>query len=452
MASRKHNEYIWIKNPLQVWTGTMENSAGGVVIYGDTIAELVPAGAQPQTAYQQSFDASGLVILPGLVNCHHHFYQTLTRACPPALNKALFPWLKALYPIWAKLDEAAIEVSTELALAELMLSGCSLACDHHYVFSRALCNAIDIQIEVVERLGLRAVLTRGSMSLGRDAGGLPPESVVQTDDAILLDSERLLKKVAPKPEVDLALAPCSPFSVSTPLMEQSATLARRYGGLLHTHLAETADENTFCLERFKLRPLDYLEKVGWLKNDVWLAHGIHFNDEEIQRLGAAEVGICHCPSSNMLLGSGICRVQELEQAGASIGLGVDGSASNDASNMMQELRQALLLQRLQYGAANIHHEHVLHWGTQGGAKLLNQHHHTGRLAVGMKADLALFDLEALRFSGAGDPIAALLLCGAHRVKHLMVNGVWRVVDGNIPGLDLNSLKHRHAQAAKKLLA
>lgn len=442
----------WIKNPLRVWTGTAENADGGIVVAGDTIVELVSAGKAPTTPYENSFNADKLLLLPGLVNCHHHFYQTLTRACPPALNKGLFAWLRALYPLWAKLDQEAIAVSTELALAELMLSGCSLVCDHHYVFSESLDNAIDIQLELVERFGVRAVLTRGSMSLGTASGGLPPEAVVQSDDTILQDSERLLKKVAQQTLAQLALAPCSPFSVSSELMRESAALAREYGALLHTHLAETEDENQFCLQRFNLRPLDYLETVGWLNADVWLAHGIHFNHDEIQRLGEAGLGICHCPSSNMLLGSGICPVLALEEAGVAIGLGVDGSASNDASNMLQELRQAFLLQRLHSGAEQVSHEQVLSWATSGGARVLNQHAHTGRIAVGMKADLALFELDALRFSGAGDPLAALLLCGAHQVKHLMVNGAWRVLDGDIPGLDLEQLKWRHAAAAKKLLA
>jgi len=233
-------------------------------------------------------------------------------------------------------------------------------------------------------------------------------------------------------------------------MEQSANLARNYGALLHTHLCETEDENSFCLRRFNLRPVDYLEKVGWLNSDVWLAHGIHFNDEEVQRLGKAGVGVSHCPSSNMVLASGICRSLELEHAGVAVGLGVDGSASNDCSNMMQEVRQAFLLQRLKYGSEKVSHEAALRWATLGGAKVLGQELSVGSLEVGKKADIALFDLNELRFSGAGDPLAALVLCGAHRVSHLMVNGHWRVVDGKLPGLDIEQLRAKHREAAVNL--
>lgn len=443
---------VWIKNPLRVWTGNDLPAGGGIVVDGETITELVPAGARPETAYDDIFDASDLVLLPGLVNCHHHFYQTLTRAFPAALNKALFPWLRSLYPVWAGLDEKAIELSTQLAVAELMLSGCTLVSDHHYLFNSKLSMAIDLQMDACERAGIRAVLTRGSMSLGESSGGLPPDSVVQTDEEILRESERLLTKAQARNNrmIRVALAPCSPFSVTPELMEQSAKLARSYHALLHTHLCETEDENRFCLQRFGLRPVDYLEKVGWLADDVWLAHGIHFNDEEIQRLGGAGVGISHCPSSNMVLASGICRTKELQAAGAAVGLGVDGSASNDCSNMMQEVRQAFLLQRLKYGAEAVTHDSALHWATAGGAAVLGAGEEVGTLAVGKKADLAFFDLEDLRFSGAGDPLAALVLCGAHQVAHLMVNGQWRVVNGEIPGLDLYRLRAQHQQAALRL--
>ncbi|MEJ2172475.1 MAG: 8-oxoguanine deaminase [Woeseiaceae bacterium] len=444
----------WIRNPLAVWTANDIEAGAGLVVDGETITEVLGAGSGPAGRVDVEFDASGLVVTPGLVNCHHHFYQTLTRAFPAALNKDLFPWLTELYPVWARLDEESIELSTRLALAELMLSGCTTASDHHYLFTDALSSAVDIQVEVAEQLGARVVLTRGSMSLGKSDGGLPPDEVVQSTDVILAESERLISRYhdsRPGAYTQIALAPCSPFSVTPELMRSTAALARDHDVLLHTHLGETEDENDFCLERFGMRPVDYLADVGWLAGDVWLAHGIHFNEDEIERLGSAGVGISHCPSSNMVLASGICRTRELEAAGASVGLGVDGSASNDCSNAMQEVRQAFLLQRLRYGAANVGHDDALRWGTAGGAAVLNRPD-LGQIAPGQLADLALFDLEELRFSGHGDPVAALVLCGARTVRHLMVGGEWRVTNGEIPGLDLEQLRLQHQAAATSLAA
>ena len=443
----------WIKNPLAVWTGSDTDASNGIVVDGSTIVELLGVGAPPATSVDVEFDASGLVVLPGLINCHHHFYQTLTRAFPAALNKELFPWLTELYPVWACLDEDSIAIATELALAELMLSGCTTASDHHYLFTDTTTAAIDVQVAVARRLGCRVTLTRGSMSLGKSDGGLPPDRVVQSADDILAESERLVNAYHERDEdafVQIALAPCSPFSVTPELMRDTAELARKHNVLLHTHLGETRDENEFCLSRYGKRPLDYLADLGWLAGDVWLAHGIHFEDNEVARLGAAATGIAHCPSSNMVLASGICRAQELEAAGAPIGLGVDGSASNDCSNMMQEVRQAFLLQRLHYGAANISHDDALRWGTDGGARILHRPE-LGTIAAGKCADLALFDLDELRFSGSGDPVAALVLCGAHRVRHLMIGGDWRVEDGELPGVDLDELRNRHGQLAIKLV-
>jgi len=416
------------------------------------IAEIVAGGAEPAEAADRVFDASGLVIIPGLVNCHHHFYQTLTRAFPGALNKELFSWLVSLYPVWAGLAEESIALSTELALAELMLSGCSTASDHHYLFTEKIPNAIDIQIEAVRKMGARAVLTRGSMSLSEKDGGLPPDRVVQTEDVILAESERLIETYHdsdPGACIQIALAPCSPFSVTQELMRESAVLARKHGVLLHTHLGETEDENEYCVAKFGKRPLDLLENAGWLADDVWLAHGVRFNDEEIVRLGKAGTGISHCPSSNMLLASGICRAKELEDAGAPVGLGVDGSASNDSSNMMQEVRQAFLLQRIRYGSAGISHEDALRWGTAGGARVLRRPD-LGTLEPGKAADMAMFDLDELRFSGSGDPVAALVLCGAHKVRHMMIGGEFRVANGELVDVDVPRLRARHQELANQL--
>ena len=442
----------WIKNPLAVWTGTDADAANGIVVDAGMIAEIVAGGAEPAGATDRVFDASGLVIIPGLVNCHHHFYQTLTRAFPGALNKELFSWLVSLYPVWAGLAEESIALSTELALAELMLSGCSTASDHHYLFTEKIPNAIDIQIEAVRKMGARAVLTRGSMSLSEKDGGLPPDRVVQTEDVILAESERLIETYHdsdPGACIQIALAPCSPFSVTQELMRESAVLARKHGVLLHTHLGETEDENEYCVAKFGKRPLDLLENAGWLADDVWLAHGVRFNDEEIVRLGKAGTGISHCPSSNMLLASGICRAKELEDAGAPVGLGVDGSASNDSSNMMQEVRQAFLLQRIRYGSAGISHEDALRWGTAGGARVLRRPD-LGTLEPGKAADMAMFDLDELRFSGSGDPVAALVLCGAHKVRHMMIGGEFRVANGELVDVDVPRLRARHQELANQL--
>ena len=345
-----------------------------------------------------------------------------------------------------------LAVSTELAISELLLSGCTTASDHHYLFPNQLENAIDIQVEEAKKLGMRVVLTRGSMSLGEKDGGLPPQSVVQTKEQILTDSERLIKTYHDSEEgamTQIALAPCSPFSVTTDLMIETAELAQQYDVRLHTHLAETIDEENFCLDKFGLRTVDYLESVGWLSDRTWLAHGIHFNKEEIQKLGKSGVGICHCPSSNMMLASGICHSLELESAGSTIGLGVDGSASNDGSNMIAELRQAMYLQRLRYGASKITHQQVYDWATKGSAALLGRSD-IGEIAVGKQSDLALFKLDELRFSGSHDPLAALLLCGAQKADRVMIAGEWRVVDGKIVGKDEAELMSRHSNAAKKL--
>lgn len=444
---------LWLKNPLAVFTANELDAGGGLVISGNTIEELVPTGGTPSSPCDEVFDASRHVLLPGLINTHHHFYQTLTRAWAPVANAELFPWLKTLYPVWARLTPEDLELATMAALAELLLSGCTTAADHHYLFPQGLEEAIDVQVKVVRKLGMRATLTRGSMSLGEKDGGLPPQSTVQDADVILADSERLIHAYHERGDdavIQIALAPCSPFSVTRDLMQESAQLAERLDVRLHTHLAETIDEEDFCKEMFGLRTVDYLDSVGWLTDRTWLGHGIHFDDDEIARLGAAGTGVAHCPSSNMRLASGTARVLELEAAGVPVGLGVDGSASNDASNMIQEVRQALYLQRLRYGAS-VTTDRALGWATRGSAKVLGRKG-LGELAPGRQADLAMFTLDDLRFSGSHDPLAALVLCGADRADRVMVGGKWRVVDGAIPDLDLGDLIARHSAAARRLVA
>ena len=441
---------LWLRDPLAILAEG--DAAGGIVVADGRIVELVPRGGWPGTPDAAVFDASAHVVLPGLINTHHHFYQTLTRACPPALDKALFPWLVALYPIWARLTPERLRLAVRVALAELLLSGTTTTSDHHYVFNDALADAIDIEIEEAKTLGMRLVATRGSMSLGEDEGGLPPRTVVQREDAILADCERLIAchhQTGPGAMIQVALAPCSPFSVTDGLMRDSSTLATQHGVRLHTHLAETRDEEDWCKARFGCRPVDYLEQVGWLDDRVWLAHGIWFDAGEVARLGRAKVAVSHCPTSNMILASGCCPVRGLEQAGAPVGLGVDGSASNDSSNLIETARHAFLLQRLMHGAEHISHKDALRWATRGSAGCLGRDD-IGAIAPGLQADLALYRLEELRFSGAGDPLAALILCGATRADRVMVGGRWVVEDGAIPGLDLPALIHAHSCAAAEL--
>jgi 8-oxoguanine deaminase len=442
---------LWIKDPLGILADGAER---GIVVSNGQIIELVGQGAEPSTPAATVFDAGRHVVLPGLINTHHHFYQTLTRASPAALDRTLFPWLQALYPIWARLTPDSLDAAVTVAMAELLLSGCTTTTDHHYVFPAGLEDAIDTEISAAQRLGIRVVLTRGSMNLSQRDGGLPPDSVVQDEDTILDDSARLIDRyhdATPDSMVQIALAPCSPFSVTTSLMRATAALAEQKQVRLHTHLAETADEEAFCLQMFGCRPLDYLEQCGWLNNRTWLAHGIHFNPAEISRMAAAGTCVTHCPCSNQILASGTCLVCEMEQAGMSVGLGVDGSASNNASNLMQEVRAAFLLQRSRYGADLVSHRDALRWATAGSAACIGRNT-LGRIAVGMQADLALFLLDELRFSGALDPVAAVVLCGAHHADRVMVAGRWVVEDGAIPGLDMAGLIRRHSAAAKALHA
>jgi 8-oxoguanine deaminase len=441
---------IWIKDPLAILA---ERAERGIVVSEGKIVELVPAGGQPATA-ASVFEAGQHVVVPGLINTHHHFYQTLTRAVPAAMDRELFPWLQALYPVWARLTPDSLDLSVTVAMSELLLSGCTTTTDHHYVFPAGLEDAVDIEVAAAKRLGIRVLLTRGSMNRSQRDGGLPPDSVVQDEDTILADSERVVAKHHQRGEdamVQIALAPCSPFSVTTSLMRATADLAAKLDVRLHTHLAETEDENRFCEQIHNCRPLDYLEQCGWLNQRTWLAHGIFFNAAEMKRLGKAKTTISHCACSNQILASGCCPVCDMEEAGVGIGLGVDGSASNDGSNLMQEVRAAFLLQRARYGVGKVSHKDALRWATKGSAACVGRSE-LGEIATGRCADLALFKLDDLRFSGYGDALAALVLCGAHRADRVMVGGKWVVTDGAIPGLDIADLIRRHSAAARAMQA
>ncbi|MEO8667119.1 MAG: 8-oxoguanine deaminase [Bauldia sp.] len=443
---------LWIKDPIAILA---EGAERGVVVDGGKIVELVGKGAEPATPVDKTMDASRHAVIPGLVNTHHHFFQTLTRAHPAAINKELFPWLKALYPIWARnVKPEAFRQATRLALTELLMSGCTCASDHQYLYPPGLENAMDIQAEEAGKLGIRMTLTRGSMNLSEKDGGLPPDTVVQDEDTILADCERVLSRYHDASEgamLQVALAPCAPFTVTKRLMVDSVGLAERFNCRLHTHLGETKDEDEYCLAHFGVRPVDYVEECGWLNERVWLAHGIHFTDDEVRRLGRHKVGVCHCPTSNMTLASGQCRTKELEAAGCPVGLGVDGSASNDNSNLMESVRHALMINRLTYDAASVTHFDALRWASEGSARCLGRGD-IGVVAAGKQADLAFYTLDELRFSGAGDPLAALVLCGAHAADRVMIKGEWRVEDGQPAGVDVAKLRREHGDAAKAFLA
>ncbi len=404
---------------------------GGWLAARDGMVLAVGSGRVPDLIQEiprdqfRTFDARGCVVLPGLINTHHHLYQTRTRAWRDAVDSELFDWLTTLYPVWAKLSDQQFYEGALVGFRELMRSGCTLTTDHHYLFPvDASDELIDITIEAARETGIRFHPTRGSMTRSRKDGGLPPDTVVQDADTILADSERLISRYhdpAPGAMVRLALAPCSPFSVTPEIMRDTAVLARRHNVRLHTHLCETRDENDYCLKMYGQRPVDFLESVDWLTRDVWLAHGIWFNDDEIARLGAAGVGVAHCPTSNMRLGSGVCRVRDLRAAGVPVGLAVDGSASNDSSNLLAELRQALLLHRVIHGAAGMTVAEVLEMATLGGAGCLGRED-VGSLKAGMACDAAVFDLSAIGYDGADDPLAALLLCHPEPAHAVIVGG------------------------------
>jgi len=410
----------------------------------------------PAPAGAEVVDASRHVVIPGLVNTHHHFYQTLTRNLLAVQDAKLFDWLLYLYEVWKELDEEAVYWSSRLAIAELLKTGCTLTTDHHYLYPSGFKDDLPgLQFAAATQLGIRFAPTRGSMSRSKKDGGLPPDSTVQDEDRILAECEATIKKYhdpAPDSMRKVALAPCSPFSVSERSMRDSADLARRHGVRLHTHLAETADEDEFCSSMYGRRPLRLMEDCGFVGPDVWYAHGIHFNDEELDLLARTKTGVAHCPSSNMRLGSGICRVREMLDRGVQVGLAVDGSASNDASDMLGEARQALLLQRVRYGSGGITAREVFGIATEGGARILG-YEKLGRIEEGWLADLALFDVMKLEYAGAlSDPAAALLFCGYdHGADHVIVNGKLAVRDRRLVGADEEEIRMNSAKVSKRLL-
>lgn len=443
-----------------------EIAQGSVLIEGNAILRVGTAAAidlwiaEDPLARQpnRTINASGCVVLPGLVNCHHHLYQTLTRAIGTGRGYALFDWLKLLYPVWAEMNPEAIHVSTQVGLAELILSGATTVADHLYLFPNG--SRLDDEIAAAQDMGVRFHPTRGSMSLGQSQGGLPPDRVVQREKDILEDSQRVIETFhdpAPHSMLRIGLAPCSPFSVTGDLMRESARLARTYEKVgLHTHLAETLDEERFCLEKFGKRPLDYAESVEWVGPDVWFAHMVHPSDSDIDRMAHQCSGVCHCASSNMILASGIAPVRKMVDRGVRVGLGVDGSASNDGNHLLGEARQAMLLQRVGWpgfesNADRFSAREALELATLGGARVL-QRDDIGSLEPGKAADVVAFRVDDLGHAGAlGDPVAALLTCAPGTVWLSVINGRVVVENHQLVGIDVTGLVKKHNQISHGML-
>jgi 8-oxoguanine deaminase len=430
-------------------TGTGEEIENGWVLARDGIIERTGSGTPP--AADEMIAEPGCVAMPGLVNAHDHMYQWATRAYVP--DGTLFEWLQALYPVWARIDAETVRVTARAAMARLLLSGCTLSTDHHYVFPQERPGILEALVETAAELGLRFHPCRGSMSLGRSKGGLPPDEVVEDHDAILAHTEEVARKFHDPSRGSMCrvvVAPCSPFSVTPALMQESAELARKLGLRLHTHLAETLDEEAFCIEKFGHRPLELMDDLGWTGEDVWYAHGIHFNDAEVDRVAESGSGVAHCPSSNMRLGAGMCRVSDLLRAGAHLGLGVDGAASNEDSNLAFEVHQALLLARARKTSPNaLDTRGAWRLATQGGAYCLGRDD-CGTLEPGMCADIACFRIDDLGHAGSIDAVAALALAPPARAQTVVVNGRLVVREGRLLTGDEESITQELAATSARL--
>jgi 8-oxoguanine deaminase len=429
---------------------------GGWVLIEDDRIEALGTGEPPPGKVDRHLDARGKVVLPGLVNTHHHLPQTLTRNVPRVQEAPLFRWLVELYEVWRAADVEAVDVAARVGLGELLLTGCTTSTDHLYLFPRGQERLIDAEITAARDLGIRFHPTRGSMSRGKSLGGLPPDDVVQDEDVILEDSRRLIREYhdpRPRAMTRIALAPCSPFSVTDDLMRRTADLAREHGVRLHTHLAETKDEETFCLETYGMRPVENVRRLGWLGPDVWMAHSVHLSADEVALFGETRTGVAHCPSSNFRLGSGIAPVRALLDAGAPVGLGVDGSASNDSSNMLAEARQALLAHRIGQDPTRwLTAEDVLWMATRGGAACLGRDD-IGSLEPGKAADLLMIDTRRLSYAGASsDPLAALVFSPfPEPADTVIVNGRIVVEGGELVGVDVPALVARADAISERML-
>ena len=428
-------------------------SDGGIFVRDNVIEQVDKTAALPAAA-DTVIDARGRIVLPGLVNTHHHFFQSLFRAVPGAQDHGLFDWLVRLFPIYGEITDEAVHISTLTALAEMILSGCTTSSDHLYVFTNDV--SLDAQVRAAGEIGIRMHATRGSMSLGRSDGGLPPDNIVQTDDQILTDCQRVIDAFHdPEPFSmrRIGLAPCTPFSVTKDLMRETAALARAHKHVrLHTHVAETMDEEVYCLREFGQRPAAYMEELDWVGSDVWWAHSIFLNSDEIRMAAATGTGVAHCPSSNMRLGSGICKVREMLDAGVNVGIGVDGSASNDCGHTIGEARNAMLLQRVQNGPAAFTVEEALQLATLGGAAVLGREE-IGSLETGKAADIIGVSTQTLGMAGGAvhDPMAALLLCHVEKVDFSIINGKVVVEDGELKTIDLARLITRHNELAQEFV-
>jgi cytosine/adenosine deaminase-related metal-dependent hydrolase len=430
-----------------VFTGDREIEGGWILVWDGRIADV---GSGPPPPAEEVISAGNCVAVPGLVNAHDHMYQWATRGYVP--DGTLFEWLRALYPVWARLDADIVRAAARAAMARLLLSGCTLSTDHHYVFPRGQRGIFEALVDSARELGLRFQPCRGSMSLGESRGGLPPDSVVEDEEAILADTEAMIKRFHDPSQGSMCrvvVAPCSPFSVTPELMRESAALARRHGVRLHTHVAETLDEELFCVERFNRRPLELMEDLGWTGDDVWYAHGIHLDDAEVDRVAVAKTGIAHCPSSNMRLGAGACRVADLIRAGARVGLGVDGSASNENANIAMEVHEALLLARVSGGPKALDARAAWRMATAGGAACLGRDD-CGTLEEGKCADVALFNIDDLAHAGIADPLAGLALAPPTRASIVVVNGKVVVFDGRLLTADEDEVAREIAATSARL--
>jgi cytosine/adenosine deaminase-related metal-dependent hydrolase len=429
------------------YVATMDDAGvehdGGWVLIEDGLIGAVGAGDPPET--DARIDLAGALVTPGLVNTHHHLYQTLTRA--RAQQADLFTWLRELYPVWAGIDAEAEYAAARTGLAELALSGCSTVFDHHYVFPRGRTGLVEAEIQAARELGVRFVASRGSMDLGESDGGLPPDELVERIDDVLADTERLAA-LADGDLLQLAVAPCSPFSVTRELMLESAALARRLGLQLHTHLAETAEEDAYCQELYGCTPVEYLGELGWTAADVWCAHCVHMSDTDIATFAESGVGVAHCPTSNLRLGAGVARTRELVDAGVRVGLGVDGSASNERSDLCFEVKQALLVARGRGGPGAMTAREALRLGTRGGAAVLGRAD-IGSLEPGKRADLAVWRTDSLELGGATDPVAGLVFSAPHRVDRLYVGGEEIVSDGHLARADESEIARLHRAQARR---
>ncbi len=445
---------LLIKNAQYIFTATGKELKDYDIYCEDGIIKKIAKDIKIKS--KKIINAKGCVVIPGLINTHHHFFQTLTRNIPQVQNAKLFDWLVYLYKIWKNMDEEWVRISTEVAISELLLSGCTTSSDHLYLFPKKSSKyLLDIEIETAKEMKFRFVATRGSMSMGRSKGGLPPDEVVQSEDEILKDSQRVIEKYHNPNKfamIQLALAPCSPFSVTTDLLKETVKMAEHYKIRLHTHLAETIDEEEYCLEKYGMKPVEYMESVGWLNKNSWFAHCVYVNEKEAEKMAKNGCGVAHCPTSNLRLGSGIAPIRMFIEKGVKVGIGVDGSASNDTSNMIEEARIAMLVSRVKAGVSSMSARDALMLATKGGAQILGRDD-IGTIEEGKACDLAIFDISQVEFAGSEyDPIASIVFCGpVKRAKYTIVNGEVLVEDFRLKIMDEEKIKKQSLNIVGKIM-